>query len=84
MLRILLRWIIAGPKNRIDTDVRKTSLDQTVNHISQLISQAIKSERQIRYKPNSETERDLNKLKRPQQEFVLDSLFTRKLEARKL
>ena len=36
MLRTLIKWIITGPKNRIETDLRKTQVDKTVNNITQL------------------------------------------------
>ena len=53
LLKHLLRWIIAVPTTSIETEKRGCNIDQTVNNITQIVSQAVKTKRQIVYKSNS-------------------------------
>ena len=55
MLQTLIKWIIAGPRNELQTEKRKRYIGQTVNNITQLIYQATKSDSQLRYKPTSDS-----------------------------
>ena len=55
MLRTLIKWIIAGPRNELETEKRKQYIDQTANNITQLIYPATKSDSQLRYKPTSDS-----------------------------
>ena len=54
MLQLLINWIIAGPRNKLETARRKHYIDKT-NNITQLIYQAIKSDSQLRYQPTSDS-----------------------------
>ena len=54
MLQTLIKWIIAGPRNELETEKRKRCIDQTANNIMQLIYQATKSDSKLRYKPTSD------------------------------
>ena len=57
MLQTLIKWIIAGPRNELQTEKRKRCIDQTANNITQFIYQATKSDSQLRYKPTSNSNR---------------------------
>ena len=54
MLQTLIKWIIAGPRNELETE-KKVNIYQTANNITQLIYQATKSDSQLRYKPTSDS-----------------------------
>ena len=49
-LSSLLRWIIVGPKNTVDTILKKNSIDNCVDNIAQIIVKASKSDRQVKHK----------------------------------
>ena len=49
-LSSLLRWIIVGPKNTVDTILKKNSIDNRVDNIAQIIVKASKSDRQVKHK----------------------------------
>ena len=63
MLRTLIKWIIAGPRNELETEKRKQYIDQTANNITQLIYPATKSDSQLRYKPTSDSNKTFHKTK---------------------
>ena len=46
-LSSLLRWIIAGPKHTVDIILTKTSIDNYIENIAQIIVKASKSDRQV-------------------------------------
>ena len=47
MLQTLIKWIIAGPRNELETEKRKRYIDETTNNITQLIYQATKCDSQL-------------------------------------
>ena len=53
MLDSLLNWVISGPKRCLASKNRELQLETTVNYITQIICQNVKSERQINYKRQS-------------------------------
>ena len=53
MLHALIKWIITGPKTTLNSEKRQHYLDRTVNNVTQIISQSIKSDRQIKYSSTS-------------------------------
>ena len=53
MLDSLLNWVISGPKRCLASKNRELQLEKTVNNITQIICQNVKSERQINYKRQS-------------------------------
>ena len=53
MLDSLLNWVISGPKRCLASKNRELQLETTVNNITQIICQNVKSERQINYKRQS-------------------------------
>ena len=53
MLHSLLNWIIREPKRCLASQKRELQLDTTVNNITQIICQNVKSDRQINYKSQS-------------------------------
>ena len=53
MLDRLLNWVISGPKRCLASKNRELQLDTTLNNITQIICQNVKSERQINHKSQS-------------------------------
>ena len=53
MLHSLLNWIIRGPKRCFASQNRELQLDTTVNNITQIFCQNVKSDRRINYKSQS-------------------------------
>ena len=54
MLQTLIKWIIAEPRNELESEKRKRCIDQTENNIIYLIYQATKSDSKLRYKTTSD------------------------------
>lgn len=50
----LMRWIIAGPADDLETEVRTHVVDQAALTLSQNLMYAFKSKRQVKYQPKSE------------------------------
>jgi hypothetical protein len=84
MLHTLIKWIIAEPKNRIETDVRKTEVDKTVNNITQLISQSMKSQCQMNYKASTEGGRGFYQSKETPAMVGLDLLIHKKTRSKEI
>ena len=51
MLSTLIKWIVVGQVTGIETTSRKGQVDRTVKTLTQIVSQAVKSNRQMSYKP---------------------------------
>ena len=50
----MIRWIMAGPADKLQTEVRTTIVDRGTLTLSQNLMFGFKSKRQITYKPSDE------------------------------
>ena len=53
-LYTLIRWIMAGPANELETEVRTHAVDRAALTMSQNLMFGFKSKRQVTYKPKTE------------------------------
>ena len=53
-LYTMIRWIMAGPANKLQTEVRTTIVDRGALTLSQNLMFGFKSKRQVTYKPSDE------------------------------
>ena len=53
-LYTMIRWIMAGPADKLQTEVRTTSVDRGALTLSQNLMFGFKSKRQVTYKPSEE------------------------------
>ena len=82
MVQALMKWIIAGPRNELQTEKRKRYIGQTVNNITQLIYQATKSDSQLRYKPTSDSNKTFYNTKETTFSVGLGLLIYRKTRSK--
>ena len=52
LFKTFIKWIITGPNNEIESDKRGKSMNKNVDSLTQILSEAVKSKRQMKYKPS--------------------------------
>ena len=82
MLQTLIKWIIAGPRNELETEKRKRYIDQRAKNITQLIYQATKSDSQLRYKPTSDSNKTFYNKKETPFSVSLGLLIHKKIRSK--
>ena len=61
-LELLFRWILCGPRKDSETTAHRNEIDKSVNILSELVMNMIKSNRQLQYDSHRSNDRAYNQL----------------------